>query len=296
MANKERILLTGGSGFIGKNLLESPLALKYEVLAPRRAELDLMDEAAVAAYLGKNDISCVIHSACRPAHRNAPGCGALYANTRMFFNLASNSNRFGKMIVIGSGAAYDSRHYQPKMREEYFGAHVPEDEHGFSRYVCGRYIEKAGNIIDLRVFGIFGKHEDYSIRFISNMICKALFDLPLTMKQNRKFDYIWVNDLPPILEYFITHDAAHKAYNVTPDSSVELLELARRVLAAAGKELPVKAALPGLGPEYSGDNSRLKGEIKNLSFTPPDKAIEGLWAWYSSVKGGLNSGLLRSDK
>jgi len=44
-----RILITGGSGFIGRNLAEQ-LASTYEVLAPSSAELDLLKEQAVREY------------------------------------------------------------------------------------------------------------------------------------------------------------------------------------------------------------------------------------------------------
>lgn len=292
-----KILLTGGSGFIGRNLLESPLVTGNELVAPRHAELDLLDEDAVTGYLKNGHFDAVIHSATKPGHRNAKEPGKVfYESTRMFFNLARNAAHFKKMIAIGSGAIYDMRHYQPKMREDYFDMHVPADEHGLCKYVCGKYIEKADNIIDLRVFGIYGKYEDYAIRFISNMICKALFGLPLTVKQNRRFDYLWVEDLAPVLDYFLHNVPVHKAYNVTPDASVELLELARLVLREAGKDLPINIAQLGLGTEYSGDNARLRGEIKGLSFTPYDAAIKRLYAWYSANLGAIDKEALLTDK
>lgn len=292
-----KVLITGGSGFIGRNLLESPLARKYELLAPRHAELELLDEDAVCGYLRNGHFDVVLHSATKPGHRNAKEPGKVfYENTRMFFNLARNAGHFKKMLVIGSGAIYDMRHYQPKMREEYFDVHVPCDEHGLCKYVCGKYIEKADNVVDLRVFGIYGRYEDYAIRFISNMICKALFDLPLTIKQNRRFDYLWVDDLVPVLEHFMLNNAKHTAYNVTPDSSVELLDLARLVLRVSGKDLPIQTAQPGMGREYSGDNARLTGEMSGLMFTPHETAINKLYAWYAANKSSLNRELLLSDK
>lgn len=292
-----RLLLTGGSGFIGRNLLESPLARAHEIAAPRHGELDLLDEDAVAGFLRDGRFDAVIHSATKPGHRNAKEPGkVLYENTRMFFNLARNAGRFGKMLVIGSGAIYDMRHYRPKMKEDYFDAHVPADEHGLCKYVCGKYIEKADNITDLRVFGIYGKYEDYAIRFISNMICKALFGLPLTVKQNRRFDYIWVEDLAPVLEHFLETGGAHKAYNVTPDESVELLALARLVLKVSGKDLPIRVAQEGLGTEYSGDNSLLRSEMKGFSFTPYETAVRKLYAWYEGSKGSIDREALLLDK
>ena len=38
--SRKKILLTGGNGFIGKNILEI-LSTKYEIIAPKREELEL---------------------------------------------------------------------------------------------------------------------------------------------------------------------------------------------------------------------------------------------------------------
>lgn len=292
----KKIFVTGGSGFIGRNIIEQ-LNSSYELLAPGHAELELLDEAAVKSYLRKNKPDVVIHCAVRPGHRNARDAShQLDHNCRLFFNLARNSDQFGQMIYLSSGAVYDQRFYRPKMKEEYFDAHVPIDEVGFSKYIAAKYIEQAKNIVELRLFGIFGRYEDYAIRFISNMICKALFDLPLTIKQNRRFDYVHVDDLKPVLKHFIDGGGRHKAYNVTPDSSIELSALAEKVKSITGKDLPVKIAQPGLGVEYSGDNSRLRSEIKGLSFTGIDAAIGKLLNWYSANKDSLDRECLLYDK
>ena len=291
-----KILITGGSGFIGRNIIEH-FQSEHQILAPTHAELELMDDEAVSAYLENNPVDIVIHAAVRPGHRNAKNPShELYHNTRMFFNLARNSKHFKKMIYLGSGLGYDLRHYLPKMKEDYLGTHIPDDEGGFSKYLISKYIEKADNIVELRIFGIFGKYEDYAIRFISNMICKAIFDLPLTMKQNRRFDYIYIDDLMPAIEYFLNNQGAYKAYNITPDSSIELLQLAEKVKNVSGRNLPIKIGQSGLGPEYSGDNTRLRSEIKELRFTPIDDAISKLYEWYKLNKNKIDRQSILVDK
>jgi UDP-glucose 4-epimerase len=292
----KKILLTGGSGFIGKNITESYLAEKYQIIAPKRADLDVSSDESVRNFFRKNEFDVVIHSACKPGHRNAADLGGVfYANSRMFFNLEKYSDRFAKMINIGSGAIYDMRYYQPKMKEEYFGENIPADEHGLCKYVTGKYIKKSSSIIDLHVFGIFGKYEDYAIRFISNAICKTLFDLPITIKQNRKFDYIYVDDLMPVLEFFTEHDSSHRSYNLTPDSSISLLEIAEIIRKISKKNLEIKVAEPGFGLEYSGDNSRLKTET-NCKFRKIEEAISELYHWYRDNLSSINQQLLLTDK
>lgn len=292
----KKILLTGGTGFIGRNLLESSLAEKYELRAPKRLELDLSDEDAVRDFFRKNEFDAVIHSAVKPAHRAAKDKSDIFlANARMFFTIVRNRGSFGKLIHLGSGAAYDMRHYSPKMKESEFDSHVPVDELGMYKYMVGKYSETGPGLLDLRIFGIFGKYEDYSIRFISNMICKALLDLPLTMKRDRLFDYLWVGDLAAILEGFIERDVRHSAYNITPDTSLPLSRIAGMVLSQCGKDLPLCIAETGLGPEYSGDNTRLKQEFPGVKFTAMDEAIRQLVRYYESILNSIDRTVFLKD-
>jgi len=290
------ILLTGGSGFIGKNLIEL-MGKKYDLVAPTSKELNLLDEEAVRRFLLEKRVDIVIHSATTPGHRNAPEVPDLAArNLRMFFNLARNKHLFSRMLYLGSGSVYDSRNYVPKMREGYFDTHVPADSHGFSKYVLSKYIEYEPSIIELRIFGVFGKYEDYAIRFISNAICKSLFDLPITLKQNRCFDYLYVKNLVPVLEYFMLSKYKGNIFNVTPDLSIDLHSIAHKVKDISGSKAEIIVGQLGMGLEYSGDNSKLHAEISDLEFTPIDTAIKELFNWYASNKHMLNKELLLVDK
>lgn len=291
-----KILLTGASGFIGRNILEF-FSDRYTIFAPSSKELDLTDEHAVRSFFASHDIDIVMHCAVKPGHRNAKDSShQLYVNTRMYFNLIRNADRFHSMIFLGSGAVYDVRSPMVKVKEEYFDTHVPADEHGFSKYIIAKHIEHLDNVVKLRVFGIFGKYEDYAIRFISNAICKAIFDLPITIRQNRHFDYLYIDDLMPVLEYFIHNQPKYRAYNVTPDTSVDLYSIAEMVRERSGKDLPIIVAQPEMGPEYSGDNSRLRAEIPELHFTPLVKTIDRLYGWYEGQKTSIDRELLLTDK
>lgn len=290
------ILLTGAGGFIGRNILEA-FSERYTIFAPGSRELDLTDERAVSGFFAANRIDAVIHCAVRPGHRNAKDPSSqLYTNTRMFFNIVRHADKFGKMIFLGSGAVYDVRNPMAKVKEGYFDTHVPADEHGFSKYIIAKYAEKTEHVIKLRLFGVFGRYEDYAIRFISNAICKAQFDLPITLRQNRRFDYLYVDDLIPVLEHFIHNESWYASYNVTPDNAVELLDIARMVRERSGRDIPIVVDRPGMGPEYSGDNSRLREEIPGIGFTPIAEAIDRLYCWYEENIHTIDRDKLLVDK
>ena len=295
-----RILLTGGSGFIGRNLSEH-LSRDHEVLAPSHAELDLSDDVAVDAWFGAHEVDAVIHGAVRPGHRAAQDPSRqIWNNLRMFFNIERNRDRFGRLVFLSSGAAYDARGSLVRVVEDHLGTSVPEDEHGLSKYAIARFLDAMTTdsvppIIELRLFGVFGRYEDYGIRFISNAICRSIFDLPITLRQDRRFSYLYIDDLMPVVDWALDAQAEHRAYNVSPDRTDSLGALAELVAARAGKDVPILVAHDGLGNEYSADNGRLRRELPDLAFTPPEVAIDRLFSWYSDRVTEIDRNRLEID-
>lgn len=292
-----KIFLTGGGGFIGRNIVEG-LGRDYAIDAPRSRELDLRDETRVKEWFAERRYDLVIHCATKPGHRNAPDPTGLYAaNTAMFRNLQRERGKYGRLIYVGSGSEYDSRHYLPKMREEYFGVHVPEDEGGRSKYEIAKSVEENQGMLNLRLFGVYGKYEDYAIRFISNAICRTIFDLPVRVNQNKLFDYLYIDDFLEILRHFIENEWAHKTFNVTPDEAVEIKTLAEQVVSVSGKNLPVILKTQKFGLEYSGDNSRIKSVMgPKYRLRPHGEAIKELYAWYLENADSLDRAMITVDE
>jgi len=279
-----RILITGGSGFIGRNLAEQ-LAGTYEVSAPSSAELDLLNEHEVREYLCARRFDVIVHAATTRSNRRlAAPPDLLDRNCRMFFNLIRNQGRFGKMIHFGSGAEYDKTGLPARVKEEYFDTRVPRDALGFSKYICAKHVERSDRIVNLRLFGVFGAYEDYTVRFISNACCRALKGLPIVLRQDIVFDYLYVKDLVRLTMWFIENDARHKAYNACTGRPVAISELARviaRVSAqVSGRNPGVCVMTEGIGPEYSADNSRMLTEMGGYRFWDLEDSTRDLYTWY----------------
>ena len=285
----KKILLTGGSGFIGRNIVEQ-LGASHDISCPSRSELDLLDSDAVRRYLKGGAFDVVVHAANIGGTRKTAGmAGAAESNLKCFMNIAQCSPHFEKMLQLGSGAEYDKSRPLVRVREEEFGKRIPSDEYGRYKYECSKYIEQAGNITCLRIFGCYGKHEDYELRFISNAICKSLFGLPITIaNKNVVFSYLYANDFARVLGHFIENGARHKFYNVVPDEAVDLLSIARMVNEISGSSLPIVVKNPGMGNEYSGDNSRLRAELPDFKFTPLEQSLAELYSWYEKNKGTID--------
>jgi UDP-glucose 4-epimerase len=290
-----RLLITGASGFIGRNLAER-LQHRYFVTAPGRRELDLTDDAAVRDYLKARRFDVVVHCATARSDRSiGMPAGLLRDNCRMFFHLARNSNQFGKMICLGSGAEYDRRHYRPRMPEDYFDSHVPVDDYGLAKYICAKAVSSYANLYELRLFAVFGPYENWQVRFLSNACCRAVWDLPVVMRQNVHFDFLDVRDLCRITEWFIEHTPRRQHYNVCSGQAPDLKSLAAQVVAVSGKNLEIRVGREELGSEYSGDNTRLLEEAGGFRFTSMEESIRNLYEWYLERKALIDPARLHFD-
>ena len=206
----KNILLTGSGGFIGKHLKE--YFKEYNLFTPRSFQLNLLDELETAKYLKENNIEFIIHCA---------SCGVRITpdatledvakpNIQMFNNLAKSEL---PMITIGSGAEYDKSKPLVNIKEEDFGKSVPKDPYGYSKYLISKEIEKRENILNLRLFGIYGYGEDPS-RVTSCIVNAKIKNEPVILNQNVRFHFIWIDDFCKIVKHFVEHPTKEKFLNV----------------------------------------------------------------------------------
>ena len=101
-----KILITGGSGFIGRSLIKA-LNQEHDVFSPSSKELDVTNSYDVEKYLQNKYFDWVIHCAIKGGRRATQDTSDdAYNNIKMFFNLMNNKVRFGKLINFSSGAQF----------------------------------------------------------------------------------------------------------------------------------------------------------------------------------------------
>ncbi|MFH0855130.1 MAG: NAD(P)-dependent oxidoreductase [Candidatus Omnitrophota bacterium] len=277
-----KILITGGSGFIARNLFEG-LEADYEVISRNSKELDLLDAERVFDYIKSGSFDAVIHAAtydAAPRYSTKDPAKVLEYNLRMFFNIARCADSFGKMIYFGSGAEFSRENWAPRMKEAYFDRHIPRDQYGFSKYVMTKYAQVAGNIYNLRLFGVFGKYDDWRTRFIPNACSQAVLGLPVIINQNRFFDFIYIKDLVKIVRWFIAHKPKEKIYNVCSGEVIDFKSIGEMIVKTSNKKLDIMVESDGLAREYSGDNALLLKELNGFKFSPMDDSVKELYHWY----------------
>lgn len=182
------------------------------------------------------------------------------------------------MITLGSGAEYDKSRPLVNIKEEDFGKSVPKDPYGYSKYMISKEIEERENILNLRIFGIYGVGEDPS-RVTSCIINAKLKNEPVTLNQNVRFNFIWIEDFCKIVKHFVEHPTKEKFLNVAPNVSIEIVDLAKLL------NVDVIVKNSGLNREYTADNTKLLKELGKFEFT---SYKDGMKKFYLQNKNNLS--------
>lgn len=296
------VFITGGHGFVGKNIVEYLRAAfpdQYSLFYPSHQELELLNADQVADFIDANKIDIIIHCASvgysRKTGYDAGKTDISEINLRMFFNLIRCLAKVKKMIHFGTGAEYGMKYSTPNMAEDYFDVHVPDESYAFAKYVISKYIKSSSKITCLRIFGMFGKYEDYEFKFISNSIVKNLFKLPIVINQNVYFDYLYIKDAVKLIAKVINNKMKHRIYNLTTGRAIDLVTIANKINEISNFKSEIIIKNPGLNKEYSGDHSRLMREVK-IKFTPIESAIQELFTYYKGLLPMIDRKIIETDE
>ena len=193
------------------------------------------------------------------------------------------------MFYLGSGAEYDKRYPIVNVKEEEIDKSIPIDQYGLMKYIVGKDIENSNNIYNLRLFGIYGKYENYRQRFISNTICKVLFNIPISINQNVYFDYLYIDDFLRVLnELIYSNSIQYHTYNVCSGKKISLIEICDIVFNISGTKQNIFIKKSGLQNEYTACNNRLFNKFPSIVITDHRLAIISLFNWYKSYLSNID--------
>lgn len=283
---KKKIFLTGGSGVLGQNCLNC-LSNQYEILSPTRKELELSNASSVASYMKSSRWYAIIHAANVGGTRVSPKPDSdyFYENLKTFYNVFDQRKLAKKFIQLGSGAEYGRPLSYPKITEEQLGKKIPCDGYGFSKLICAQLLKQLSpkEAVNLNIFSLCAPGENYKIRFISNAITRALCGLPIVIKQDIKFNYLFIEDFIKILVQFIEKDASFSHYNLGSPNYLFLSEIAEIIRDILGTNTTIEVEKPAPDYEYTCSIERLKEFLgPNFFFTPFKESIEKMITFYHS--------------
>lgn len=258
----KKVLLTGGTGFIGKNILPI-LKEKYDVDAPTRLELDLKDSVAVAEYVIKGKYDVIIQSANPNPVKNAKydKVESMFEDSmRIFMNFYNVRQYCRKLIYFGSGAEYDKSRDICKEKECNVNVSIPKDTYGLAKLYMNELARRSENVYNLRIFGCYGPY-DHESKFLTHVIRCCLRNENITIRQNCYFDYMQVYDLAKAVECVIEGIPQYHDYNVCSGEAISLIEIAEKIREHMDCSSKIVVLSDGLNREYTADNSRFMSEF-----------------------------------
>ena len=169
-----RVLITGGSGLVGRNLRAHSRAQAHNILAPRSNELNLLDSAATTATVAAMAPDLIIHAAGRVGGiqaNMAQPVEFLVDNADMGRNIlmAAKSARIPRVLNIGSSCMYPRDAENPLCEDQIGKGELEPTNEGYAlaKLMAARladYITATSDLsyktlIPCNLFGYFDKFD-----------------------------------------------------------------------------------------------------------------------------------------
>ena len=198
-----RILLTGGSGMVGKNILEHPASRHHELLAPSSREMNLLDRTSTFEFVQKTKPDLIIHCAGRVGGiqaNMAQPVAFLIENLDMARSVIGAAAETGvpKLLNMGSSCMYPRNAPNPLTEDLVLKGELEPTNEGYAiAKVCaarfGSYLMRERKELQYKTLipcNLYGRHDKFDPKH-SHLIPAVIHKVHMAKKESEPHVEIW---------------------------------------------------------------------------------------------------------
>ena len=297
MRKDKNILITGGTGFLGKAVVDTLQAKGYTNLSPIGSSIDLTCCEETLDFFAKKRPEVVIHLAATVggigANKENPGL-FMYNNLIMGSNTieASRINKVEKFIMVGTVCAYPKFTPVPFKEDDIWNGYPEQTNapYGIAKKALMQLVQSYHeqynfNGINLIPVNMYGPHDNFDPA-ISHVIPALILKFYKAMKFDMEAVEVWgtgeasreflhVNDCANAISLGLEKDVSPEPINIGTGGEIQIKYLAHTIAEVMGYKGAIyfNSDYPDGQPRRQLDISRAK---ERLGYEPQIDLLEGL--------------------
>jgi GDP-L-fucose synthase len=307
----QRVVVTGGSGFLGRHLVNRLRGLRSDAIAaPRRAEYDLSDVDQVARMYRDLRPTLVIHLAAVVggigANRQRPA-EFFYQNLAMGVHLIDQAWRAGvpKVVIIGTVCAYPKVVPVPFREEDLWNGYPEETNapYGLAKKILlvqsQAYRQQYGfNSIFLIPTNLYGPGDNFDLR--TSHVIPALVRKCVEAKEHgldqvevwgdgtATREFLYVDDAVEAILLASEHYNSSEPVNIGSGDEISIADLVQRIALYArfGGRIVWDTSKPNGQPRRRLDVRRAREHFGFEARTSFDEGLRRTVDWYVGMRSG----------
>ena len=293
-----KLLITGGSGMVGQNILNHPFAKSWKIFAPSSNELNLANTLECEKYISNKMPNLIIHCAGK--------VGGIKANIDEPVEFLDKNIMIGRNVIMGARLAgvknlinlastciYPRLAENPLNEEQILKGELEPTNEGyalakiFSTRLC-EYIRREDptyqykTLIPCNLYGLYDKFDPNK----SHLVPAIIHKIHQAKMSNKPSVEIW-GDGNARREFMYSADLADAVFNAANNMEI----LPNKINIGVGNDYTINeyyktiAEVLGWNGVFTHDLSKPVGMMRKLS----DTSLQSNWGWKpkTSLKNGL---------